>query len=92
MTRVGLIGRPDRPESIRLAIRLEERGAEGVVLDSHRDPRIRIGVGEASACGVDLIGFNALYVSDLGIRAPWVKGEDGTCDRSATEAAFRAVR
>ena len=38
--RIGLIGPPDRDEIVRLAICLEERGADPVILDPRLDPGI----------------------------------------------------
>lgn len=67
MIRVGLIGAPQRPEIRRLAVRLEERGAEPVVLDGREDPRITVEPGRVSACGVDLTALRAVYVCDLGL-------------------------
>ncbi len=88
MTRVGLIGPPGREEIERLAIRLEERGAEAVILDPGRDPEIRIGPGEISACGEDLRSLRACYVADLGVPSPLVIASDGGVD---TEASSRAL-
>jgi len=88
--RVGLIGPSDRPEVVRLAIRLEERGAEPIVLDSRKDPAIRIGGGSLSACGVDLDGLASVFVSDLGLRLPWSRDEAGRCDVEASERALRS--
>ena len=90
--RVGLIGPSDRPEIVRLAIRVEERGAEPVVLDSRKDSAIRIAADGLSACGVDLDGLTAVFVSDLGLRPPWVRDENGRCDVEASERALRSSR
>ena len=54
MPRIGLIGPADRDELVRLGIRLEERGAEPVVLDSREDPALEYGPGHLRACGQDL--------------------------------------
>ncbi len=92
MKRVGLIGPPDRGEIERLAMRLEERGAEGVVLDPRPDPGIVLTAGGESACGVDLHGFAGFYVADLGIRSPVVPAGDGGVDAAASEAAGASSR
>lgn len=92
MMRVGLIGPSDREELNRLAIRLEERSAEGVILDSRKDPAIRIAGGKESACGVDLTGFHAFYVADLGLPRSVVKREDGEPDIEASARALSASR
>ncbi len=92
MKRVGLIGPPDRAELMRLAIRLEERGGEAVVVDSRGDPGIRIEPGSLVACGIELGGLIAVYVSDLGIRSPWVRNAEGCCDIVASEAALLSSR
>lgn len=92
MTRVGLIGPPDREELARLAIRLEERGAEAVLLDSRQDPRIRLDGDGTEACGVDLAGLRAIFVSDLGVRSPWVRGEDERCDLAGSRRALASSR
>jgi hypothetical protein len=84
MSRVALIGPRDRPEIERLAIRLEERGAEGIVLDSRADPGITMGGGSATACGVDLHRVVGVYVADLGVRSLPVPARD---DREETLAA-----
>lgn len=92
MIRVGLIGPPDRDELIRLSIRLEERSAEGVILDSRKDPAIRISPETESACGVDLAGITAFYVVDLGLRSPVVRAEDGTLDMEASAGTLASSR
>ncbi len=70
MSRIALIGPKDRPEIGRLAIRLEERGAEPVFLDSRPDPAIVIAPDRIEACGQDLGTVRGAYVADLGIRSP----------------------
>ena len=70
MIRIALIGPKDRPEIGRLAIRLEERGAEPVFLDSRADPAIAIAPDRIEACGQDLDRVRGAYVADLGIRSP----------------------
>lgn len=70
MIRVALIGPRERPEIGRLAIRLEERGAEPVFLDSRVEPAILVAKGRTEACGQDLRGVCGTYVADLGIRPP----------------------
>jgi len=66
--RVGLVGSPEREEIQRLAIRLEERDAEAIVLDVRADPEIRLGPDRLEAYGVDLTRLGAFYVADLGLR------------------------
>lgn len=92
MIRVGLIGPPDREELVRLAIRLEERSAAGVILDSRIDPAIRIAPGAARACGVDLADIAAFYVADLGLRSPAVRAADGTIDMEESARALSSSR
>lgn len=92
MKRVGLIGSPERGEIQRLLIRLEERGAEGVVLDSRKDPAIMLSVNSETACGVELRDFSGFYVADLGIRPPLRYSDDGTIDTAASDAAGTASR
>jgi glutathione synthase/RimK-type ligase-like ATP-grasp enzyme len=92
MTRVGLIGPPGRPEIQRLAMRLEERGAEGVLLDSSVDPRIRVTPDGEEACGLDLKGLRGVYVADLGLRPVFATREDGTVDADASRRNAAASR
>lgn len=84
MTRVGLIGPPERAEIERLCIRLEERGAEGVVLDARRSPEIVVGEKTLEACGESLESFRAFYVCDLAITPPIVARDDGGVDVEAS--------
>ncbi|MEQ8763734.1 MAG: hypothetical protein RL885_07400 [Planctomycetota bacterium] len=92
MRRVGLIGAPEREEIVRLAIRLEERGAEPVVFDASADPGIEMGPGECRLQGIDLAGFSGFYVSDLGIRTPWRRSDSGGLDEEATRRALTASK
>ncbi|MBZ5638396.1 MAG: hypothetical protein LAO51_06505 [Acidobacteriia bacterium] len=87
MTRVALIGPPDRPEIERLQVRLEERGVEAVALDTRLDPGITIEGRGAWACGADLRGIAGAYVADLGIRAPRVP--TGAAREHALAASLR---
>jgi glutathione synthase/RimK-type ligase-like ATP-grasp enzyme len=87
LIRVGLIGPADRDEIVRLSIRLEERGAEPVILDGRKDRTIRITPEGESACGVDLNGISSFYVADLGLPSPLVRRDDGEPDRMASEKA-----
>lgn len=93
MIRIGLIGPPEREELARLALRLEERSAQGVLLDPGAGPGgtpgVRLGPDGAQACGVDLTGFRGFYVADLGLPATVVRGSDGTVD-AARSADARA--
>lgn len=88
MARIGLVGPADRDELVRLAIRLEERGAEPVVLDSRADPAIELGPGHVRACSQDLSGLRGCYVADLGVRRPYVEGDDGLPVPGASDAAL----
>jgi glutathione synthase/RimK-type ligase-like ATP-grasp enzyme len=92
MMRIGLVGPADREEIIRLSIRLEERGAEAVILDSRVDPNIIIDGESISACGVDLKGLTAMFVSSLGLLEYSSKNEDGEYDVEASEKALLASR
>lgn len=92
MTRVGLIGPAEREEIARLAMRIEERGGEAIVLDSRPDPAIVLEPGGERACGQDLRGITGLYVADLGIRPPIKRREDGRVDLEATRLAGAASR
>jgi glutathione synthase/RimK-type ligase-like ATP-grasp enzyme len=92
MIRVGLIGPPDREELVRLSIRLEERSAEGVLLDSRKDPVIRIAREGESACGVNLTDVSAFYVVDLGLRSSAVRKENGELDLEASASALSSSR
>jgi len=92
LIRAGLIGPPEREELVRLSIRLEERSAEGVILDSRMDPAIHISPVGESACGVDLADVTAFYVADLGLRSPVVRMEDGTLDLEASAGALSSSR
>jgi ribosomal protein S6--L-glutamate ligase len=65
--RVALLGSPKREEIQRLAMRLEERDVEPLVLDTGADPAIRMGPERLEACGVDLTRCAAFYVADLGL-------------------------
>ncbi|MEW6745149.1 MAG: hypothetical protein AB1486_20545 [Planctomycetota bacterium] len=90
--RVALVGPGDREEIRRLAIRLEERGGEALILDSRCHPEIRLAKGTETACGQDLSGLRAVYVADLGIPKPFVKGPDGSLDLAASALALAASR
>ncbi|MBI5431225.1 MAG: hypothetical protein HZA52_00155 [Planctomycetes bacterium] len=90
MIRVGLIGSPERPELQRLALRLEERGADGVVFDSREEPAIRLSTDGEELMGRDLRDCSAFYVSDLGLRPAAVRAPDGSLDRERSERFLRA--
>ena len=90
--RVGLVGPSDREELLRLSIRLEERSAEGVILDSRKNPEIRITSKGETACGVDLSDFSSFYVADLGLPSPIARTDDGEIDREASTAALHYSR
>ncbi len=90
--RVGLLGPPGRAEIVRLAIRLEERGVEPVVLDPAEDPRPRVDGDRIQALGHDLGDLAGLYVADLGIRSPWRRAPGGGVDLPASRRALAASR
>lgn len=90
MIRVGIIGPEDRDEMIRLSIRLAERGAEGVILDSRDDPGIRMTPGEEFACGEDLTDFQGFYVADLGLPSSVIMDGEGRLDRAASAKALQS--
>jgi glutathione synthase/RimK-type ligase-like ATP-grasp enzyme len=92
MMRVGLIGPADRKELIRLAIRLEERGADPVILDARANPTFRIAVDGSEACGVELDSLSAVFVSDLRLPSYWSKDAEGRCDPEGSERALRSSR
>jgi glutathione synthase/RimK-type ligase-like ATP-grasp enzyme len=92
LIRIGLIGPPDRPEIERLALRLEERGAQPVVVDSRYDPAIRIGRGVVSACGVDLSDVRGVYVAEFRLPPPIVRRQDGEIDPEASHPALARSR
>lgn len=92
MPRIGLIGPADRDELVRLGIRLEERGAEPVVLDSRADPALEFGPGHLRVCGEDLSDLRGCYVADLGIRRPYVLDAEGLPDPETSPAALDASR
>ncbi|MCE9592908.1 MAG: hypothetical protein K8S98_01840 [Planctomycetes bacterium] len=90
MIRVGLIGSPEREEIQRLELRLEERGAEGVIFDVRNDPAIRMTSSGDELMGRDLRGFTAFYVSDLALKPIGARGADGTLDRERGPEVLRA--
>jgi len=92
MARIGLIGPADRDEIVRLAIRLEERGADPVFLDPRGDEPFTLDPDGVSACGEDLTDLRGCYVADLGLRRPYVLGEDGLPDLPASIARLDASR
>lgn len=90
--RVGIIGSAERDEVIRLSIRLSERSAEAVILDSRQDPRIRMTQERTMACGEELDDLAGIYVADLGLPSPVKRGEGGTLDPEASARALSASR
>ncbi|MCK9995478.1 MAG: hypothetical protein KAH56_04265 [Candidatus Krumholzibacteria bacterium] len=92
MKRVGLIGPADRDELVRLAIRLEERGAEPVFLDPREDAAIAMDPTHVFACGEDLSELSACYVADLALRRPYVLDDQGVPDPGASLEALDASR
>ncbi len=87
---VGLIGAPERAELQRLAIRLEERGAEAVHLDPRGEPRIELGPGREEACGVQLSKLRAVYVADLALAGPERGASEGEGDAGSSARCLRA--
>ncbi len=92
MPRIGLIGPADRDELVRLAIRLEERGAEPVFLDPREDAAVTMDPDHVSACGEDLSDMRGCYVADLALRRPYVLTDDGVPDPEASLPALDASR
>jgi glutathione synthase/RimK-type ligase-like ATP-grasp enzyme len=88
MTRIALIGPQDREEIQRLAVRLEERSAEPVFVDTRRPAAIRIDAAGEEACGVSLAGVTGVYVADLGLPPPRVASENGLVEVAASRAAL----
>lgn len=84
---VGLVGPPEREELQRLAVRLEERDCDALLLDPRGDAPPSWSPTAASACGHDLSRVGAFYVADLGLR-PAHAGADASADEHA--AALRA--
>lgn len=88
--RVGLVGSPERPEIQRLAIRLEERDAEAVILDPRGDPCIELTERSVSLRGIDLARFAAFYVADLAL--PAVRNDaNGHVDAATLRASQRRL-
>jgi glutathione synthase/RimK-type ligase-like ATP-grasp enzyme len=88
MTRVALIGPSEREEVQRLALRLEERSAEPVLVDTRRPAAIRVAGEHLEACGVSLAGVVAAYVADLGLPRPRAADAEGRVDAGASRAAL----
>jgi len=88
MTKIALIGPEDREEIQRLALRLEERSAESVIVDTRKPAAIRIDASGEEVCGVSLEGVTGVYVADLGLPRPRVAREDGTVDVEASREAL----
>ena len=86
--RVGLIGSPEREELQRLALRLEERGSEGIVLDPAQ-AAVELTSGGESAGGQDLARFKAFYVADLRLPPARDAGGDPELDERARRASQR---
>jgi glutathione synthase/RimK-type ligase-like ATP-grasp enzyme len=92
MARIGLIGPSDRAELIRLAICLEERGADPVFLDPRKDPAITLDAEHVSACGNDLTDLRGCYVADLALRRPYVLDDAGVPEPEASLERLDASR
>ena len=92
MKRLGLVGPAERAEVKRLAVRVEERGGQPVVLDSRIDPAIRLGRGRIAACGEDLTDVRGVYVVDLQLPSPVVRTSEAEIDREASRRALERSR
>lgn len=88
MTRIALIGPGDREELQRLALRLEERDAEPLLVDTRREAEIRVGPDREEACGVSFAGVSGVYVAALGLPNPRVVDEHGVVDVEASRRAL----
>src|SRR6185436_18136935 len=88
MSRVALIGPADREEVQRLALRLEERSAEPIIVDTRKPAAIRVEGAHEEACGVSLAGVSAVYVGDLGLPSPRVVDPEGKVVAAASRAAL----
>lgn len=88
MTRIALIGPADREEVQRVALRLEERSAEPVVVDTRQPAAIHLDAQRAEACGVSLTGVSAVYVADLGLPGPYATDAEGRVDAPGSRAAL----
>lgn len=88
MTRVALIGPSDREEVQRLALRLEERDAEPLLVDTRRPAAIEVGPEGESACGVSFEGVSGVYVADLGLPRPRVADAQGVIDIEGSREAL----
>lgn len=89
MTKVALIGPADREEVQRLALRLEERDAEAVIVDTRRPAGITLDAGVEEACGQSLAEVSAVYVGDLGLPRTGASDASGGVDVAASRAALR---
>jgi len=92
MIQVGFIGPAQRDEFARLALRVEERGAELLLLDPREGARIRFGPEREEACGHDLSKLRGVYVADLGLPASAVRAADGSIDEEASARALATSR
>jgi glutathione synthase/RimK-type ligase-like ATP-grasp enzyme len=88
MTRIALIGPADREEIQRVALRLEERDAEPVIVDTRLAADLRVESGHESACGVSLADVGGVYVASLGLPEPRVVDAQGVIDVEASRAAL----
>ncbi len=88
MTRVALIGPADREEVQRVALRLEERSADPILVDTRQPAAIRIDATHEEACGVSLSGVSAVYVADLGLPRPLASDAEGNVDVAGSRAAL----
>lgn len=88
MTKIALIGPADREEIQRVALRLEERDAEPVIVDTRREADIRLETGREEACGASFAGVTGVYVAALGLPNPRVADANGVIDVEASHAAL----
>lgn len=88
MTRIALIGPSDREEVQRLALRLEERAAELVFVDTRQPAAIEVGRDGESACGVSFEGVSGVYVADLGLPRPRMADAEGRIDVEGSREAL----
>lgn len=87
MKAVGLIGPADRPELMRLEMRLEERGAPCVLLDTREPIALRVSGKSVLAEGRDLTELSGVYVGDLGLSSALIADASGGIDRAASREA-----
>ncbi len=90
--KIALIGPTDRPEMVRLSIRIEERGSTPVVIDPRGDPPIRLEAGSEHVGDVSFEAVRAVYVADLGLGGVEARRPEGAIDAEASLARIEASR